>query len=347
MLANRELQDDIQILASYLEQPRSVLIVTHINPDGDAMGSSMGLYHYLLKLGHTVSVLIPNDFPDFLAWMKESDKAIIFNNNQTKAKTAIANCEIIICVDFNDFRRLKDLGPLLDASPAIKALIDHHPDPDNVYTYKIHTIEAAASAELIYKLIVGSGNRALLDSDIAQYIYTGIMTDTGCFNHNSSNPETFTIVADLLSTGFDKDLTHSNVYDNYSVSRMKLMGYCLNNKMVVLPHLHTAYISLTKEEMDRYNFRTGDAEGFVNLPFSIKGIFITALITEKKDHVRISMRSRGSFAINEICEKYFEGGGHKNAAGGETKLSITETIDKFEKLLELYSDAIQKNKWPQ
>jgi len=339
---DKSINKGIAELSKALEQPKNIVLVTHINPDGDAIGSTMGFYHYLLAKGHKVTAITPNDFPDFLTWVHGTEKIIVFQKNQKKASEAIKNAEIIVCVDFNDFRRLKDLGPLLENSSATKALIDHHPDPDSVYQYMIHNIKAAATAELVYKYITLSGDRALIDTDIAECLYAGIMTDTGCFSYNISNPDTFLSVADLMECGINRDKIYNHLYDNFTEERMRLMGYSLNERMVTLHKCHAAYIALTREDMERYHFKTGDSEGFVNLPLSIKGIHITALFTEKKDHVRISLRSRGNFAVNEICNKYFEGGGHKNAAGGESKLSLKETIEKFEKVLETYKDEIEK-----
>ncbi len=203
----------------------------------------------------------------------------------------------------------------------------------------------SSTAELVYKYISHAGDRNLIDNTIAECIYTGIMTDTGCFSFNSSNPETFIIVADLLTCGINKDKVFNHVYDNFSYNRMKLLGYCLNKKMVVLPEFHTAYIYLTKKEMEKYRFKPGDSEGFVNLPFSIEDVNITVLFLEKKDNIRISMRSRGGFAVNNFCEQHFEGGGHKNAAGGESNLSMKKTIEKFKKLLELYRHEIETVQW--
>lgn len=337
-----EILKGIEDLQSLLQNIKDVLLITHTNPDGDAIGSTMGLYHYLKKKGHSVTAMTPNDFPGFLSWIKESNEIVVFQNQQKKALDAIEKAELIICVDFNEFKRLKDLGPKLEAAKAAKALIDHHPEPDNGYAAKIHSTKSSSTAELIFRYISVVGDEELIDATVAECIYTGIMTDTGCFSHNSSNPETFRAVATLLSKGFSKDQVFHEVYDNFSQQRMKLMGYCLNEKMVVLPQYNAAYISITQEEMERYHFKTGDSEGFVNLPFSIKGVYITALFTEKKDHIRVSFRSKGGFAINEMAQKYFEGGGHLNAAGGESKLSMKETLDKFENLLELYKDEIKK-----
>lgn len=342
---DQELLKEINNLAGILNKPCKVLLTSHYNPDGDAIGSIMALYHYLKKKDHKISLLVPNDFPDFLSWMKDADQIVVFCKQQKKAVEIINNADVILCVDFNDVTRLRDIGSILAASKAVKVLIDHHPKPDNIFDFKIVDINVSASAELVYKYIVSTGDRQMIDNVVAECIYAGIMTDTGCFSFNSSNPETFNIVADLLTCGISKDRIYSLVYDNFSHDRMKLLGYCLDKKMVVLPKLHAAYIYLTKDEMLEYNFKPGDSEGFVNFPFSIAGIHITALFSERKGYIRISMRSRGGFAVNEFCAKHFEGGGHKNAAGGESKLSLGETIKKFEKLLELYQNEIESLQW--
>ncbi len=340
-----ELQKEIEKLKDLLTVPCKITVISHYNPDGDAIGSLMALYHYLKMKGHEVWAMTPNDFPGFLSWMNASDKIVVAFKHLNKAVKIISESDIIICVDFNDADRLKNIGKELQLSKAVKALIDHHPEQGGLFSIKIVDIHASATSELIYKYIVEAGDRKLIDKNIAECIFAGIMTDTGCFSFNSSKPETYKIIADLLTTGINKDKIYNLVYDNFSFQRMKLLGYCLNEKMVLLPGLHAAYISLTKDELDKYNFVPGDSEGFVNLPFSISGIHIAALFTEKKDHVRISMRSRGGFAVNEFCEKYFEGGGHKNAAGGESKLSMKETIEKFEKHLELYRNEINNVNW--
>lgn len=340
-----ELQREIEELKGLLNVPAKIVVITHNNPDGDAVGSLMASYHYLRKKGHEVWVITPNDYPGFLSWIKESDKIIVSYKYPKQVSKLISDANIILCVDFNDTDRIKDVGPKVKSSSAHKVLIDHHPAPDDLFKIKIVDIHAAATCELIYKYIVGAGDRHLIDTVIAECIFTGIMTDTGCFSFNSSKPETYNIVADLLTIGVNKDKVYNFVYDNFSFSRMKLLGYCLNEKMVVLPEFHTAYISLTSDELEKYKFMPGDSEGFVNLPFSVSNVNITALFVEKKGHIRISMRSRGGFAVNEFCEKHFDGGGHKNAAGAESKLSMKETLDKFKKLLELYRHEIENVRW--
>jgi bifunctional oligoribonuclease and PAP phosphatase NrnA len=332
-------------LNDLLNRPAHILLVSHYNPDGDAIGSILALYHYLKKKGHEISLMVPNDFPDFLKWMVDADKIVVYFRQQKIVSKIIAECDIIICADFNDVTRLRDLGPKLASSKAVKVLIDHHPAPDDIFKILLSNTSASSTAEIVYKYICHAGDRQLIDNTIAECIYCGIMTDTGCFSFNSSNPETFNIVADLLTTGMNKDKIFNRVYDNFSYDRMKLLGYCLNKKMKVLSDLHAAYIFLSRKEIAKYNFKPGDSEGFVNLPFSIEGVNITALFLEKKEEIRISMRSRGGFAVNNLCEKYFEGGGHKNAAGGESHLSMKKTVEKFEKLLELYRHEIETVQW--
>lgn len=337
------LKKSIKDLAELLSKPHNVLLVSHINPDGDAIGSTMGMYHFLQKTGHNVKAMVPNAFPDFLAWLPGTKNIIVFQENNKAGKEAIEKADLIFCIDFNDFKRLKEISPLLEAAPAKKILIDHHPNPPENYEIMIHDMDVSSTAELVYTYIKESGHHECLDENIGTCIYCGIMTDTGCFSFNSSTPGTFYAVADLLSCGINKDMIFDQVYNNFSYQRMKLMGYCLNEKMVTIPDLHTAYISLTTDEMNKYQFKTGDSEGFVNLPFSIKGIQIAVLFTEKKENIRISMRSKGDFPVNEICQKYFSGGGHKNASGGESNLSLTETIEKFEQVILSYQDEIIRN----
>jgi phosphoesterase RecJ-like protein len=332
-------------IQAVLNGKKNVLVVTHYNPDGDAIGSQLAMYHYLLKKGYEVTALVPNEFPSFLKWIPGANNIIVAQNNIKKAKEAITNAEVIFCIDFNNPDRLKEVGILLVDTPAAKVLIDHHPAPDTVFKAAISVTEASATAELVYNFIVALGDEALIDRTIAECLYTGIMTDTGCFNFNSSRPDLYNTVANLLKKEIRKDTIFNLIYDNFSEHRMRLMGYCLYEKMVVLPQYHAAYISLTKEEMEKYHFAAGDSEGFVNLPFSIKGVYITALFTEKKDHVRASFRSRGGFAINKLCEKYFNGGGHTNAAGGESKLPMNETLQYFESILEKYKNEITSIQW--
>ncbi len=329
--------DEIRLL---LSNPKKIVIFTHVNPDGDAMGTLMGLYHFLTRLHHKVTPVTPNEFPFFLSWLSETSKILVFSNSSEAVIRKIEEAEIIFCVDFNDLRRLKEIEPYVLKSNAIKILIDHHPYPSDSFHYYIHRVSASAAAELVYDFIIELGFENIIDQVIAECIYAGIMSDTNSFNYNINDSSTFRKVAHLLDYNLDHNKIFGLLYDNYTLNRMRLMGYSLNQKMVILPHLHVGYIWLTQKELEEYQFQIGDTEGFVNLPLSIRGIFISALLTEKNGYVRISCRSKGEFPVNKLCASHFEGGGHKNAAGGEIRLGIQEALLHFEQIMYKYKDEI-------
>ncbi|HYX09074.1 MAG TPA: bifunctional oligoribonuclease/PAP phosphatase NrnA [Bacteroidales bacterium] len=320
--------------------PRKILITTHLNPDGDAIGSVLALYHFLNKLNHEVVVVTPNDFPEFLKWMPGSDNILIYTKRKRTVAELVKKADIIFTLDFNVLNRLGDFEKEIGGAEGLKIMIDHHPDPGDYAKYTFSHTVASSTGELIYHFIKGLSGLDKLDENIATCIYTGIMTDTGSFSYNSSSSETFRIIADLLKFPINKDYIHSSVYDNYSENRMRLMGYCLNKKMIVLKEYNAAFISITSEELKNFNFVIGDTEGFVNLPFSIKGIVFTALFIEKPDHVKLSFRSKGNFSVNDFARSHFEGGGHLNAAGGESKLSLDEAVKKFRDLLPEYKNQL-------
>jgi bifunctional oligoribonuclease and PAP phosphatase NrnA len=319
------------------------VIVTHRNPDGDAVGSSLALYRVLTKMGHKAQVITPNVYPEFLHWLPDNEQVLIYEKKKREAQKFMEEASVIFCLDFNDITRIREFRKLIENSNAYKVMIDHHPNPVLFADCTISDISVSSTSELLYQFFRELQLVNLVDSETAACIYAGIMTDTGAFSYNSSREQTFLIVAELLGYGFDKDKVHSLVYDNFSADRMRFLGYCLNEKMKVFPDFGAAYISITQEERDRFNFQPGDSEGFVNYPLSINGIRFTALFLEKKDHVKISFRSKGDFAVNRFSAKYFDGGGHKNAAGGESKLSLEETLRKFESLLPEYSEDLMKN----
>jgi phosphoesterase RecJ-like protein len=326
----------IQEIGEIFERPAKSVLFTHINPDGDAIGTMLGLYWFLISMGHNVSMIVPNEIPFFLEWLPGCDNIIVVEKNVEQARKTMKGAEILICVDFNEPERLDQLKDDFLQSKAVKVLIDHHPRPKDFTDLLISIPEIGSASELVYDLIVATGHQELIDRKISECLFVGIMTDTGCFSYNSSKPETYRVVADLLERGIDKDEIYRLVYDNYSADRMRLLGFSLNEKMVLIPEYRTAYIALTREELVQYKHVTGDTEGFVNFPFSIKGIILTALFLEKEDYIKISFRSRGEFEINKFSEKHFNGGGHKNAAGGEAYMSLEETVKTFESLLPLY-----------
>ena len=278
---------DLDAINEAFSGKKKIMLIAHYNPDGDAIGSMLAMYHFLKKKGHTLAMMVPNDFPEFLKWMNGIDQVWIYFHHKKRIAEFVATADIIVSVDFNEPKRINDAGDMLEKANCLKIVIDHHPNPHPIFNYKVFNTDASATAELVYEYIVASGNHQLLDETIASCIFTGIMSDTGCFSHNSSNSYTYNVIADLLSCGIQKDQIFDNFYNNFSEKRMRLTGYLLNDKMVVLPDLHTAYISLTKEEQERFSFAPGDSDGFVNLPFSIKGVNIVALFTEKKDHLMV------------------------------------------------------------
>jgi phosphoesterase RecJ-like protein len=327
-------------LKEILAKPCPITIVTHYNPDGDALGSSLGLLNALEQKGHTVSVVVPNQVPPFLTWMKGMDKVWNFATHTSEARDALLAADLVFCLDFNALKRIDEVEPcFLQVKKTV--MIDHHPFPSNFADFNFSCPDKSSTCELVYEFLCNLGWQDVVNKNVAECLLTGIITDTGNFAHNSSNPRTFEVVAHLLETDIDKDYIHSKVFDNYSFNRMKLMGYCLNEKMVYLPKYHTAYLTITKEEQDKFQFEPGDSEGFVNIPFTIRDVFVTALFTEKKDHIRISFRSKGNFGVNKLAELYFNGGGHKNAAGGETKTSMEQAVKFFEEIISKYENEIE------
>ena len=324
-----------------LNEPcKQIVIITHVNPDGDAIGSCLALSRILSFAGHSAGIITPNIYPDFLKWMPGNDQIVIFNNAQKAARRLIEEASIIFCLDFNDLSRIKQINELVEKSPALKVLIDHHPTDNyfgDVVYFDIHT---SSTAELIFDFIQVLGFEKFIDADIATCIYAGIMTDTGCFSYNSSIPHTYQIVARLLEYGIDKDLIYYNTYDNFSIDRMRLLGFALNSRMEIFQEYHTALISITRAEQKEYNFHPGDSEGFVNYPLSIKNIRFSALFVEKEDHVKMSFRSKGLFAVNNFARLHFNGGGHLNASGGEYSGTMEAALNEIRGLLPQYQKEL-------
>lgn len=325
------------LISSWLSEASSVAILTHTNPDGDAIGSSLALALALKKKGKDAQVIIPDGLPDFLRWLPGIELSTTFAYKKEKATAIIENADLIFCLDFNDPKRLNGVEESLKASKARKILLDHHQEPADFTDLTISETWRGSVGEMVYIFLDELYDGALLDQDIATCLYTAIMTDTGNFSYASNYPEIFQVVGELMKYGIEKDRIYSKVYDAFTEDRMRLQGYALQEKMVVLPKYHTAYISLTNDELRRFNHRKGDTEGFVNIPFSVKGVRFTALFIEKKDLVRASFRSRGSFPVNRVASEHYHGGGHVNAAGGDSLLSMGETLANFETLLPGYA----------
>ena len=305
-----------------------ILIITHVNPDGDAIGSSLALYNFLIKLGHKVSVVVPNDYPDNLKWMKSDDKILNFSDSSDEVETLIKDIQIIFCLDFNNLSRINELGKLIEESSAKKVLIDHHLNPDDFYDLKYHNVDASATAELVYDLI-SFIDEDLIDKDISDCIYTGILTDTGSFRFSSTTSKVHSIIAKLLDQGVRPEQIGKTIYESNSFDKLKLLGYSLSEKLKIICDGKAAYIALTRKDLLDYNYRKGDTEGIVNYALSISGVNMAALIIETKDRIKFSFRSSGNFSVNKFANNYFNGGGHKNAAGGSIEDKLSVALDKF------------------
>lgn len=319
-----ELDNNVIEAKSLLSTKKNIVIVPHMSPDGDAMGSTCALYMFLKNEGHDVSLIAPDPYPLYLSWLPSISDTIVFTENKKIAKTKIAEAELIFFLDFNDESRLGFMQKKIGESNAVKILIDHHPYPKAKVDLMFSRVNVTSTCEMIYEFITALGKKNLITKDIATCIYTGINTDTGGLNYNSAFPQTYKIVASLLEQGLDKGDVHERLYNTSSESRMRLMGYCLSQKMIVLPELKAAVMSLSLEEMEKYNYQEGDAEGFVNIPHGIQGIDISIYISEKKDRVKLSFRSKRDIPINILASEHFNGGGHKNAAGGALELPLAE-----------------------
>lgn len=334
---------DIQIITAFRQivaGPRkNMVIVPHENPDGDAIGSAVGLAEFLLKSGHQVQIVSPTDYPDFLKWFSSNVEILVYGRKKKQVKAIFENADVLFAVDFNEASRAGKLEKSILNFSKTKFLIDHHPYPTDFCDFTISEVQYSSTAELIYDVIKTAGLVKNIEKPSAEALYTGILTDTGSFNHNSSK-NTFRVVSELLEFEIETPKIQSNVYHNFSASRMKLLGYSLNEKMQVFPELRTAFIALSKKELDEFNFVSGDTEGFVNFPLSINNIVFSALFIEKDELVKVSFRSKGNFPSNMFSRNHFGGGGHLNAAGGESYLTLNETIEKFTQLLPDYKHQL-------
>ncbi|WP_316813047.1 DHH family phosphoesterase [Pedobacter heparinus] len=331
----------ISELKSLLARPQKIVITTHHKPDGDAMGSSLGLYAYLIQKGHHVKLITPTDYPYFLHWLPNNSDVIIYTEDQEQSTKLVAEASLIFCLDFNTLARINELGELVRASSAYKIMIDHHLEPEDFDDYRHWSINACAAAQLVYDFIVNElEDGVMMNKDIATCLYTGIMTDSGSFRFESANAAVYRIAADLIDLGAEHWRIHQLVYDNATESRLRFLGYCLSEKLEVLREFNTAIITVTKEELNQYQIVTGDTEGIVNYALSVNGIKLAAFIIERTDKVKLSLRSTGDFPANEICKKYFNGGGHRNAAGGFSDKNLADTVQEFKALLSDYKNQL-------
>ena len=322
--------------------PKNVVIVSHKNPDGDAIGSSLGLYHYLKKMNHNITVMVPNDFPDFLKWTPSSENILIYEQHPTTGQKALDEADFIFTLDFNAFHRCGQIGEYLETlENKTFVMIDHHQEPDDYAEYMYSDTTISSTCQMVYHFIDGLNDLDKIDSDVATCLYLGIMTDTGSFRFRSTTSTTHQVVADLIDKGADNTNIHESVYDANSHDRLLLLGRALSN-LKIITHLKTAYIALSKEDLQAFNYKKGDTEAVVNYALSVKGIKVAALFKENIDDdiIRISFRSKGNFSVNTFARNHFDGGGHTNAAGASSKLPLSETVDKFITILERYKSDI-------
>lgn len=336
----KNLQEFKQLMA----QPKNVVIVMHFKPDADALGSSLGLAGFLKSKGHQVKVIAPSDYPEFLNWMPgQPDVFVMEKKSEEKLKTAkgfIAKADVIFCLDFSALNRIDSLEQPVREAQAVKVIIDHHLEPEEFATFSKWNIKSASTAGLIFELIEELGEKHLITADIANCLYAGLMTDTGGFRHSNTRQQEFLIASELLTAGANPHDVAKNIYDTNSLERLRLTGYVLTEKLKVLPELRTAYITLNAQELTRYGAQTGDTEGLVNYGLSIKNIVFSALIYDRGEEIKLSLRSLGNFNVNQIAKKHFEGGGHRNASGGSTKISMEKTIEKFLSILPEYENEL-------
>ncbi len=327
--------NEIQEIKNLLNKQNQIAIIPHRNPDGDAMGSVLALFHYLKKLNQKVTVIAPNEFPDFLAWMPASNEVLVYEKNTAICTELLQNAELIFTLDFNAFHRTGEMGNLLEKCNATFVMIDHHEKPDDYAKYTFSDTNYGSTCEMVYDFIVALGDKAVLDKNIATCIYTGILTDSGSFKYPKTTGTTHRIVAHLIDLGAENTQIPSLLFDNNSYSRLQLMGRAFQN-MKIFHDKKTTYTTLSQSELDYFHFAKGDTEGLVNYGLTIKGINFTAIFIENKQEgiIKISFRSQGGFDVNAFARNHFEGGGHINAAGGKSSLSLAETAKKFENLIQ-------------
>ncbi len=335
-------REDISAVKTLLSTPKKIVIIPHKNPDGDAIGSTLALMHYLKLNHHNATVVAPNDYPDFLKWIPGEDSIVKFESQRTDSEKLISEADIIFTLDFNALHRTgNDMSAFLEQTEALKVMIDHHQSPDSYAKYMYSDVSMSSTCEMVYNFIEMLGDTSKITADIATCIYVGIMTDTGSFRFRSTTNRTHHVISSLIEKGADNTKIHNQVYDTNSYDRLQLLGRALQN-LKVIPELNTAYITLSQKELDEFNFKKGDTEGVVNYALSIKSIVLAAIFIEntQDDIIKISLRSKGDFSVNEFSRAHFNGGGHTNAAGGRSEDTLEATIEKFIAILPEYKTQL-------
>lgn len=322
-------KDEREKLKSLIETSEHIVMCCHVNPDGDAVGSSLGWAEYLKSLGKTPTVIVPDQYPDFLQWLPNTEKIVRYDKHPDTANELLAACDLLFCLDFNTPGRTEAMADAIVGSKAHKVMFDHHPQPDMDCDLVASFPQLSSTCELVFRVVYELGGFDRLDSRFAIPVYCGMMTDTGGFTYNSTRPEIFYIISMLLTKGIDKDKIYRNVYNNYSENRIRLIGYVLHEKLVVDPLRHASFYALTRQDLRRFHYVKGDAEGLVNMPLQIKGLKLSISLredTEKANTIWVSLRSVDDFPCNEVAAAFFNGGGHLNASGGRLFCSMEEAI---------------------
>lgn len=328
-------------LKVFLQTPKRLVITTHTNPDGDAIGSSLAMLHYLRQKGHEVLSVVPNHFPDFLSWLPSSDDIVVYEKNARLVQKALDDADMVFCLDYNALNRVGSLYDVLERNKSVRVLIDHHIDPEvDSFNYIFSTTETSSTGELIYDFIKLMGDSSLINKPIADSIYTGIVTDTGSFSFAANHDKTYLVTAELINLGVDPEQIHRLIYDTFSENRLRLLGHAISNRLIVWDEYHTALIYLTKEDLKSHKYRVGDIEGVVNYPLMMEKVNMSVLLTERDKQIRISFRSKGKFSVNDLARTHFNGGGHRNAAGGKMFINVEETIDAIYSELKNYKEDL-------
>ncbi len=337
MLNKQQLEE----IKGFIENGSKIAITTHTNPDGDAIGSALAVYHYLKSKGATVEAVVPNSFPGFLKWLSKSKDLVVFEKQAKKAKTILAEADLIFCLDYNALSRVGAVTDDLKAAKAKKILIDHHISPETEsFDYIISETNTSSTGELVFDFINAMGDEKLIDRTIAECLYTCIITDTGSFSFSCNNAKTFEVAAKLIEKGVDARKIHGLIYDTFSESRLRLLGYAINDRMLVWEELKTALIYLTKDDLRKFNYKVGDTEGLVNFALSMDKVNVAVLVTDKDKKVRMSFRSKGEFSVNDLAREHFNGGGHRNAAGGNMSKPILEVVEEIKTVLKNYKEQL-------
>ena len=346
MLTKVIAQAEVDHVEKWFERADKIVIVSHVSPDGDAIGSSLGLYHFLNTQDKNVNVIVPNAFPDFLRWMPGAKDVIVYNKYKEYADKLINEADVLCCLDFNVLSRIDEMEEVVKNTPARKMMVDHHLYPGDFCRITISHPEISSTSELVFRLICQLGNFGDITKEGAECIYTGMMTDTGGFTYNSNDSEIYYIISELLSKGIDKDEIYRKVFNTYSEGRLRLMGYVLYDKMQVFPEFNASLIWLSRDEQNRFQYVKGDTEGFVNIPLSMKNVCFSVFLREdtEKDMIKVSLRSVGTFPCNQVASEFFNGGGHLNASGGEFYGKMEDAIDLFKQALVKYQDLLLAKK---